>query len=218
MNRERRLWVRPSVRRLGFTWRFGGRAHQSQPCFGPYILIPGAGFRNQDYFSIDKTSGTEIGDDPHFEAKWARFARVIWVLLAIFTVLGGAGVFGKGPLAHATATTPAGALAVKYDRFARYETPSTLRLSVAPTAAVQDGILRIFVSQSIAGTLDAQRTNPRPFATVLSDGGEILEFKAVPDSTRAVKLTQTFTRFGTLRGTIAVPGQAGVSIHQVIYP
>ncbi|MGI8770068.1 MAG: hypothetical protein ACR2JE_01390 [Acidobacteriaceae bacterium] len=68
---------------------------------------------DENTFSVGKTSDAQIGDDPKFENTWSRFARLTWVLLAVFTALGGAGLFGRGPLAHATAGAPAGPLYVR---------------------------------------------------------------------------------------------------------
>jgi hypothetical protein len=173
---------------------------------------------DQNTFSVNNTAGAEIGDDPRFENTWSRFARINWVLLAIFTVLGGAGLFGKGPLAHASVGTPTGPLYVKYERYARYQTPSILHLSMTPAATVHDGTVRIFISQPIVEAINPQKIDPQPSASVLSQGGEILEFKAKPGSALTVELVETFQRFGTLRGHIALVGQTDLAIRQIVYP
>ena len=72
---------------------------------------------------------------------------------------------------------------VDYDRIARYETPSTLRIRFTP-AAVRHGQIKLWVSDSLVTELGTQRVIPQPTTSTLDHGGILYTFPAarVPDS------------------------------------
>jgi len=69
---------------------------------------------------LKRVGDIEVNQDLDFQrAEW-RFQRVAWVAIALIAVASILGAFGRGPLAHATATTANGELTVEYERIARH--------------------------------------------------------------------------------------------------
>src|SRR4051794_17000759 len=119
-----------------------------------------------------------VGSDMQFQRKWWRFEKVIWWLL-LFVVVGALlGVFGRGFLAKSKASTKDGSIQVEYDRFARYSTPSTIRVEFGPQAE-HDGKVQLWASNDLLKTLGYQRVAPEPVQSVLDRGGVLYTFPAL---------------------------------------
>lgn len=169
-------------------------------------------------YSVPKVDGIAVGYDEWFEDRWNTFSRWTWVGLLIFVLAGLTGVLGKGPLAKTTAGTADDPMYVQYDRYARFQTPSTLRITVMPNAVLKDNALRIFVSESLVRTLNPLKSNPHPMRTELVSGGEILEYPAQHEVKLELDLVQTFRDFGVFHGSISLPGQMSILTGQIVYP
>ena len=91
--------------------------------------------------------------------EWA-VERTAWVVGLVLLAAAALGLFGDGPLARATVRTPDGILAVAYDRFARAEAPTTLRVRVAAAAA--GDALRVALDRSYVERVDVERVIPVP--------------------------------------------------------
>lgn len=111
-----------------------------------------------------------VGEDLEFQRKWWRFERGIWIAFAIIVALDVAGVFGRGPVAKAHMRTPDGAMNVRYERVERFSTPSVMTIEFGP-AAVRDGKLQLWVSDSLVKELGNQRVVPQPLTSTTADGG-----------------------------------------------
>jgi hypothetical protein len=91
--------------------------------------------------------------------EWA-VERTAWAVGLALLAAAALGLFGDGPLARRTASTPDGRLAVDFDRFARAQAPTTLRVRVEPPAAV--GALRLALDRAYVEGVDVERVVPRP--------------------------------------------------------
>jgi len=111
-----------------------------------------------------------IGEDLEFQRRWWRFEHVVWICFTIILALDIAGVFGRGPLSKAHAKTSDGAIHMTYERFARFQTPSLISLHLSP-AAVRNGHIQLWVSQSIIKPLGNQRIIPQPATSELAQDG-----------------------------------------------
>ena len=69
-----------------------------------------------------------VGEDLEFQRRWWRFEKLVWTVFLIVIVCDLAGLFGRGWLAKAEASTPDRALTVSYERIERANTPSTMTL------------------------------------------------------------------------------------------
>ncbi len=118
-----------------------------------------------------------VGEDLQFQQKWWRFERLVWSFFALIILLDLAGAFGRGPLAHHELHASDGSADVKYERIARAETPAILDLKFGPSV-LQQGKIKLFVSQSIVEELGAQRVIPAPESTAIGGGGLTYTFPA----------------------------------------
>ncbi len=116
-----------------------------------------------------------VGEDLAFQRRWWKFERGIWLFLALLVVLDLAGLFGRGPLSKAHKQTADGMLRMNYEWVERFGTPSILTLHFSPQA-VQDGVIRLWVSDAVVVTLGNQRVLPQPQTSVTGNGGVLYTF------------------------------------------
>lgn len=118
-----------------------------------------------------------VGEDLEFQHRWWRFENIVWSSFALILLLDFLGLFGRGPLAKAHMRSTDGAMKVDYERVERFSTPSVMRVSFGP-AAVRDGKIEFWVSESIIKELGAQRISPQPASSILSQGGILYTWPA----------------------------------------
>ncbi len=126
-----------------------------------------------------------VGEDVEFQRRWWSFERGVWILFALIVALDLAGAFGRGPLAHARMRTADGAMDVKYERIERTGTPSVLSIQFSP-AAIHDGKVQFWVSESMLEQLGNQRIAPQPAISTVGQGGVLYTFPATAGSASAV--------------------------------
>jgi len=117
----------------------------------------------------------DVGSDLAFQQKWWRFERGIWVALTLVVVLNALGVLGQGMATRAHTATADGAMRVDYQRIARYSTPALVTVHFGP-AAIRDGSVRLWASDSLIESLGAQRLLPEPAETTLDGAGLLFTF------------------------------------------
>ena len=157
-----------------------------------------------------------VGSDLAFQAKWARFERIIWVLLTIFLVLSFAGVFGRGPVANAERTASDGSLDMKYERVQRLGTPSLLTIEF-PVSSIKDGAVQLWASDSLVKPLGTQRVVPQPQSSVVGGGGILYTFPATTVPASVEFQTQPGV-LGRSELKLQVPGNAEVTANIFVVP
>lgn len=111
-----------------------------------------------------------VGEDLDFQRRWWRFEKIVWAVFLIVIACDLAGLFGRGWLAKAQASTPDKALTVEYDRIERANTPSTMTLRFG-AAAIRGGHVQLYLSDSVVHDLGAQRIAPQPATSTPGQGG-----------------------------------------------
>ncbi len=129
--------------------------------------------------------GNELaaGEDLEFERRWWRFEHIVWIFFTVLLALDLSGAFGRGPLSKAQMKTADGAITVDYERIERFQTPSILTIHFGP-AAVRNGKIQLWVSQTVVKGLGNQRIIPQPTTSVLAPDGILYTWDASdrPDS------------------------------------
>ena len=143
-----------------------------------------------------------VGEDLEFQRRWWRFEHAVWVFFALLLAADLAGLFGRGPLAKAHIANSAGV--VDYDRIQRTTTPSMIRIHLAP-ADIQDGKVKLFVSQSMIASLGTERVIPQPESSVVGQDGITYTFAATSIPATAAFAVQPDGP-GLVHFTIQVPG------------
>jgi hypothetical protein len=118
-----------------------------------------------------------VGEDLEFQRKWWRFENAAWIVFALIIVLDLAGLFGRGPIAKAERRSTDGTIDVKYERIERTDSPSILSVRFG-NAAIQNGKISLYVSESLVKSLGTQRVIPAPQSTVVGGGGLTYIFPA----------------------------------------
>ena len=128
--------------------------------------------------SIAKVDGElAVGEDLKFQRHWWTFEKWVWRFFALIVVLDLLGVFGRGPLANAHEQSADGVLKLNYERVERFNTPSILTIHFTP-AAVRNGQIRLWVSDSLLKRLGNQRISPQPATSTTGDDGVIYAFSS----------------------------------------
>ncbi len=118
-----------------------------------------------------------VGEDLQFQRKWWSFERFVWSFFALIIVLDLAGAFGRGPLANHQLKASDGSIDVKYERIAREETPGILDVKFGPSV-IENGKIKLFISQSVVEELGNQRVVPAPETSAVGGGGLTYTFAA----------------------------------------
>lgn len=165
----------------------------------------------------DRIGDIDIGFDAGIENGWILVQRVGWTLMAMLVAAGLTGVFGRGPLAQASVTTPDGNVQIAYERFARFRTPTQMAITLkAPMA----GRLDVVVSTSLLEKINVQFIDPVPVLQRAVAGGTDFVFNV--DSSGAKPATITFAEqaahtlgFG---GTVQVDREPPLRLAGFVYP
>src|SRR5438309_901174 len=106
---------------------------------------------------VSRIDSVQAGADAEFERFWVVLQKWVWAVMALFVAAGLAGVFGRGPLSKAKAGSQSRPVSVEYERFARYKTPSRLKVRLTP-AAIRDNRATLVLSGDFVRTLKAGET------------------------------------------------------------
>jgi hypothetical protein len=154
-------------------------------------------------------AGLEIEQDLDFQRRqgvFQRIGRIVFVLLLVAAILG---IFGTGPLAHATASGPG--FQVDYDRFLR--STQTSALQVSPQVGQGGG--DIAVASSYDRSIDVSNVSPQPDSETAQQDRIVFSYQnRLPAQVQISVFPRTI---GIHRATIWVRGRP-MSFRQVIYP
>ncbi|UWZ83286.1 hypothetical protein [Occallatibacter riparius] len=120
-----------------------------------------------------------VGEDLEFQRKWWRFERIVWPILLAIVVIDILGGFGRGWIANAKKTTPDKAMTLDYERIERASTPSVMTFQFSD-AAVHNGRIILYMSDSVVKPLGATRIAPQPIMSSIGNGGITYVFPAGP--------------------------------------
>lgn len=153
----------------------------------------------------------EIDVSPRFE-RWMkrvhRVAGVVGLLLVLAAILG---LFGEGPLAHATASSANGSLQVDYDRFIRTEASSGFQVSLQKGS----GATNIAISNDFFNSASINSITPQPSSETVLPNRVVFTIAQHPPA--QIQITITPQKIGAHRVTIYSHGTS-VSFTQFTYP
>ena len=167
--------------------------------------------------SADKVDDAiSVGEDLDFQRRWWRFEHAIWIFFLLVLVADVLGVFGRGWLSKAERHTKDQTLHVKYERVERASTPSIMTISFGP-AAIREGHIQLFVSESLIKELGNRRIAPQPASSVLGESGVTYTFPATaPPATIEFMMQPSFP--GIHDFELQIPGSAAVHARIFVVP
>ena len=138
------------------------------------------------------------------------------MFFTLIIILDLGGLFGRGPIAKAERRTADGTVDVKYERIERTDSPSILTIQFGQSA-IQDGKVKLYVSNSLVKPLGTQRVIPAPQETILGDGGLTYTFPATKPPA-SVDLALQPSGPGIYDFTLGVVGAEQVHARIVVVP
>lgn len=147
--------------------------------------------------------------------EWA-VQRAGWVVLWVFLLGGAAGLFGRGPVAHAHVVDASGAR-MDYDRFARNRTPTDLTMTIP--ADGHGDTATVWLDRRYADQVDIQRVTPEPVEAAVEPGRIVYRF-LVSRGQGSVRVTFDLQpqALGRLRGRVGLLNSRGIAFSQLVYP
>jgi hypothetical protein len=160
----------------------------------------------------------EIGEDLAFQHKEWRVQRALWLFIAAGLIAAVIGLIGPGPLSSVSAG--AAGFRVNYLRFARWQAPQSLVISVG---SQHSQALQLSFNRSFLDSMAVQQITPQPSSEKVSSAGFAFTFDATSGRVPGHLIFDLQpTSMGTLHGTIAMSLSGGptaaVNITQLVYP
>ena len=110
----------------------------------------------------------EILLDPAFQRREWVIQRIAWVLMGVILLAALLGLFGDGPLSHASARSPDGRIRVAYERFLRNHAPGEFSVFVEPGAVDADGRVRVWLARDYLESVRLKEVVPAPEAVAVA--------------------------------------------------
>lgn len=158
----------------------------------------------------------QVAEDMAFQKRTWAVERIAWVVMALLLVAALLGLFSVGPLSRTQAGSPE-ALRVNYERFQRYQAPSTMRLDLGP-AAIAAGEASIHLGKALVEAVQIEQIRPEPREAAAVGGGLRLVFDVVPEQPASIYFQIRPQKIGFIDGSIGLPDGTTVDIGQFVYP
>ena len=159
----------------------------------------------------------EINEDRGFQRREWRFERVGWTMMALVVAAALLGVFGYGPLSHATVGDPA-TLALDYDRVQRASAPAEYRFRAA-RALTGDGEVRLRFDSALTEEMELDSIMPEPREVRSGPGYTEFAFAtAAGDEPATIMFEFRPATFGHVRGRVTSEGAPPLLFDQYILP
>jgi hypothetical protein len=157
----------------------------------------------------------EIDESLDFQRREWQLQRIGWWGLAAFVVAAGLGAFGNGPLSHAAAADPGGALRVEYERFLRMGAVHRIQIRARATGA--SGPLHLHIAREYYDAIEIERVQPEPEAVEIGPREVTLGFRPITAGELAIVIDSKPRRAGPRRLEIRSSTGGTVAIRQFVY-
>jgi hypothetical protein len=159
-----------------------------------------------------------IEQDITFQRRSWTVQRVGWVIMALIVAATLAGLFGPGPLSRAAAGALGDPVRVEYQRFLRFQAPTSFSVELTPTAA-REGEFRVWLARDYAEAVRVQEVVPPPERVEAGADRLIYVFPAAPAGGPAgVTFHLQPERVGQLNGRLGLPDGPTLTFIQFVYP
>ncbi|HEY3189495.1 MAG TPA: hypothetical protein VGJ70_18555 [Solirubrobacteraceae bacterium] len=159
----------------------------------------------------EQARSLEIDEALDFQQRFARIQRVLAAAGPLLLLAAVVGVFGTGPLAHATATG-SGGLRVEYDRFVRAEAST----SVVVTVPAGKGNTNVAVDNGYLDKTEVGSVAPEPSSVTALPDRVLYTVDLSPPA--KVHFDVTPQQAGVRHVTIWAGGGRRVRFTQIVYP
>jgi hypothetical protein len=162
----------------------------------------------------------QVAEDMRFQQRAWVVERFAWAVMVLLVLAAIAGLFATGPLSTAEAVDGEGLVRVRYERFARLDSPSQLDVEFAPGATSSSTAVALVLGRSLAGAIQIQRVQPRPSRERSGEnGGMVLELEtAGVGRPTVVRIFAKWEQVGLIEGEIGLAGRPPARFVQFVYP
>jgi len=157
-----------------------------------------------------------VGEDLEFQRRWWKFENAVWILFGIIIVCDVLGVFGRGWLARAKATTRDHVVVLSYERMERAFTPAILDLEIGQNA-IRNGQVTVYVSGSVVKELGAARISPQPMTSTIGSSGYTYVFP-VTSSPGTIQIALSPPSAGLRHFRVQVAGSEPIDASVLVFP
>ena len=168
--------------------------------------------------TLKRVGELEINEDiAHERLEW-RIERIGWVIMGVILLAALAGVVGPGPLSKSTRSDHNSKLQLEYERFARFQAPTVLRIQLASGVA-QAGKVRLWISRDYIENAEVKHIDPEPESVEVSEDRMTYTF-ITRNASRPTALTYHLepNMYGQTALNIGVEELTQLSVPQFIYP
>ena len=167
---------------------------------------------------LQRVDDLEIGQDLEFQRREWTIQRIGWAAMALIALAALLGLFGSGPLSHATAGQEGDPLRLAYARLDRKRSPSDLRLEIAAGTA-QEGQVRLWLDRAYLAGLELQQILPEPDQAQASGDRMVYVFQVGdPNQATEVIFQVEHNTFGLKTGRVGLVDGPGLEFRQLVYP
>lgn len=170
---------------------------------------------------VKHVGSLQIEQDLKFQQRDWRLQRAGWALMALILLLAAGGLFGRGPLAHASAGDAASGLTIRYERIERRHADSSVRIEVAAPAAPANEPLRLIVDSTWLENAGVQQILPAPSTTQIAGSRVVYLFErsdAGDGAPTRITLQLQPEAFGRIHGRIGLQDGPQLELTQFVLP
>ena len=131
--------------------------------------------------SVQRINDLEVTEDPNFHRRFWTFQRAGWIALVLLVVAALTGLFGSGPLSTATAHTDGDELTVDYHRFSRYQSLSTIQVTLGP-GAIEGSEAQVWINSSYMNRVRIENIAPEPDSVEIGSERYIFTFMVAEEA------------------------------------
>ena len=167
---------------------------------------------------LKRVSGIDIDEQMEYQWREWRVHRIGWVIFALILVAALLGLFGQGPLSHASAGERGSELALNYERLDRYRAPSQLDITLGPNVS-QEGKVRLALNQGFLARVEIERISPEPESVEAGPDATTYVFRvAAPDQPAQVRFDFEYEKFGPTQGEVRLEGGPTLRFDAFVFP
>jgi len=156
-------------------------------------------------------------EDIGFQRRQWRVERFGWAAMVLVIIAALAGVLGGGGIVElATASDSTSLTEVRYARFARYSSSTTLEVNV--TASASGRPMRLSISDQYLGAMNVRAITPSPISTSIASRQHVFVFDRAASAAATIRFELVPQSIGRHEGWIAVDGAAPVFFSHFVYP
>lgn len=157
----------------------------------------------------------ELTSDLALQERVWRAERLSWIVFVLLLIAALLGVFGSGPLAHASHRDPGGRLVVHYERLMRHSTMAALSFSVMPRGDSAE----VWISNRFLREIQIERIVPEPRGMASDAERTLFRFEAAsPDHPVRITWHVTPLGYGPLELAGGTPGVPAFHLPLFVYP